>query len=144
MSEGKRKEKEVNRTEMPDPEVPERARRRIFTAEYKLRILEEVDRCTQHGEIGALLRREGLYSTILSDWRRQRREGMLDRLSPKKRGRKQIPGRTERERIAELERENERLRLKLSQAEKIIEVQKKLSEVLGISLDSETNEENEL
>ena len=69
-----------------DPEVPEKPERRRFTAEYKLRILAEADKCTRPGEIGALLRREGLYWSNLSNWRRRRREGTLGALSPRKRG----------------------------------------------------------
>lgn len=115
----------------PDPEVPEKARRRRFTASYKLRILEEVDRCTEPGEIGALLRREGLYSSLLSRWRRQREAGAEEALTPKKRGRKARPVDPQARRVAELERENARLREKLEKAETIIEVQKKLSRLLG-------------
>jgi transposase-like protein len=141
MSGREHREKEVRSTKPPDPEVPERASRRRFSAEYKLRVLEEADRCEESGEVGALLRREGLYSSILSDWRRQRREGMLDGLSPKKRGRKADPNRAQGERITQLERELTRLQRKLAHAEKIIEVPKKLSEVLGIPLDPPTSDE---
>jgi transposase len=118
----------------PDPAVPEKADRRRFSAEYKLRVLQEVDRCTQPGEVGALLRREGLYSSHLANWRQLRDEGALTGLTPKRRGRKASPDApltTENER---LRRENERLAAKLRQAETIIEVQKKLSEILGIPL----------
>ena len=115
----------------PDPEVPAKARRRRFTAQYKLGILEEVDRCTQPGEIGAVLRREGLYSSHLSKWRQQRDAGALAGLTPKKRGRKPRPVDPQAQRVAELERENARLRDKLEKAETIIEVQKKLSQLLA-------------
>ena len=116
--------------EIPDPQVSEKARRRHFSAEHKLRILKEAD-STPRGEIGSLLRREGLYSSHLSKWRAQREAGALRALS-KKRGRK--PRRDAgAERIAGLLRENERLRRKLTQAETIIEVQKKLSQALGIT-----------
>jgi transposase-like protein len=142
MSDREHGEKKVKSTKVPDPEVPERASRRRFGAEYKLRVLEEADRCAELGEVGALLRREGLYSSILSDWRRQRREGTLDGLTPRKRGRKPDPDRAQKDRIAELERELARLRTKLVHAEKIIEVQKKLSEVLGIPLDPPRSEES--
>jgi transposase len=116
----------------PDPEVPEKAKRRRFSAEYKLAILREADRCTQPGQIGALLRRERLYSSHLVDWRRQRDAGALQALA-RARGRKPAdPARVEAER---LRRENERLRGRLAQAEKIIEIQGKVSELLGIPLD---------
>ncbi len=117
-----------------DPAVPERPVRRRFTAEYKLRVLREADRCTQPGQLGALLRREGLYSSHLTTWRQQRDEGTLAGLAPRRRGRKASP---EAPLVAEnerLKRENQRLSAKLRQAETIIEVQKKLSEILGIPL----------
>jgi len=117
--------------DVPDPEVPEKARRRRFSAAYKLRILKAADACTQIGEIGALLRREGLYSSHLSKWRQQRDSGALEGLRPKKRGRKPRPVDPQAKRIAKLERENEHLRRKLEQAETIIDVQKKLSRILG-------------
>ena len=116
---------------VPDPEVPEKARRRRFKAAYKLEILEAVDACSQPGEIGALLRREGLYSSHLSKWRQQRDAGALEGLRSRKRGRKPRPVDPQAKRMAELERENERLRRKLEQAEIIIDVQKKLSRILG-------------
>ena len=115
--------------EVPDPEVVPRAKRRRFTAKYKLQILEEVDQCDQPGQIGALLRREGLYSSHLTSWRRQRAAGQLQGLRPKKRGRKPNPQAAE---LAQLRRENERLKARLEQAETIIEVQKKLSQMLGL------------
>ena len=108
--------------QVPEPEVLPRAKRRRFSAEYKLRILEEADKCTQRGEIGAFLRREGLYSSHLSTWRRQRMLGQLEGLSPKKRGRK--PQDPVDEEVARLRRENERLRTRLEEAEMIIDVQK--------------------
>ena len=116
----------------PDPEVPERPTRRRFTAEYKLSILKEADAATEPGEIGALLRREGLYSSHLVDWRRQREAGALVALG-RPRGRPR-PDPRDRE-IARLRTDNDRLRRRLGQAEKIIEVQGKVSELLGISLD---------
>jgi transposase-like protein len=115
--------------EVPDPEVVPRAKRRQFSAKYKLRILTEADQCTQRGEIGALLRREGLYSSHLTTWRRQRDRGQLAGLTPKKRGRKPEPQAAE---LARLQRENEQLKARLEQAETIIEVQKKLSQMLGL------------
>ena len=121
----------------PNSEVPSKATRRRFTAEYKLRILREADQCKGPGEVGALLRREGLYSSNLSAWRQQRdRGGLLAR----KRGRK---GRSESEkRVEQLEHENARLRKQLEQAETIISVQKKVSELLGISLEKPSNGES--
>ena len=117
-----------------DPEVPEKARRRRFTAEYKLRILEQADACTEPGEIGGLLRREGLYSSHLSAWRKQRRGGALRGLSPRKRGRKPRPKNPLAKKVVQLERENKALQERLRQAEVIINVQKKVSQILGIPL----------
>ncbi|MGQ9705256.1 MAG: transposase [Actinomycetota bacterium] len=106
----------------PDPEVPEMPTRREFSAEYKARILAEADACTTPGEIGALLRREGLYSSHLTRWRRKRREGTLGALAPEKRGPETAPVNPLPGRVAELERENERLRASLEAAETIIDV----------------------
>jgi len=108
--------------------------RRRFTAEYKLRILREADACSEPGQLGALLRREGLYSSHLSAWRMQRDEGTLAGLTPKRRGRKANPDAPVIAENERLKRENQRLAEKLRQAETIIEVQKKLSEILGIPL----------
>ncbi len=118
----------------PDPEVPEQAKRRSYPAAYKLQILEEADRCTEPGEMGSLLRREGLYASLLSNWRKQRETGTLAALSPRKRGRK--PGLTNplSNQVEELKKENAKLRQKLAQAETIIEIQKKISGLLGIPL----------
>jgi transposase len=127
-------------TRIPDPEVVPKAKRRQFTAEYKLRIVREADACTESGQIGSLLRREGLYSSYLSTWRRQREEGQLQALSSKKRGRKgQDPSAEE---LAQLQRENERLRARLEQAEIIIDVQKKLSKLLGLTTDTTERDES--
>lgn len=118
----------------PDPEVPAKAARRRFTADYKRRILKLADACTEPGSLGALLRREGLYSSNLTAWRRQRDAGTLSALTPKKRGRKaqgRDPLQLENE---TLRKENERLARRLRQAELIIDVQKKVSQMLGISL----------
>ena len=111
---------------IPDPAVPEKPVRRRFTAEYKLRILREADRCTESGQLGALLRREGLYSSHLSTWRQQRDEGTLAGLTPKRRGRKANPDAPLIAENERLKRETQRLAAKLRQAETIIEVQKKL------------------
>ena len=117
-------------TDQPDPEVRPKARHRQYTAEYKKRILDEADACTTATERGALVRREGLYSSHLFAWRRQRAQGALDGLTPKKRGPKTDPLATEN---ARLQREIERLQAQLQRAETIIEVQKKLSQLLGLS-----------
>jgi transposase-like protein len=124
-----------------NPEVAEKAKRRRFEAAYKLRVLAEADRCHEPGELGALLRREGLYSSHLTTWRKQRDTGALDALSPKQRGRKprrQDAVALENERLA---RENRRLAERLRQAEVIIEVQKIVSEMLGISPASQSDDE---
>lgn len=117
----------------PDPEVAPKAQRRQFSASYKLRVLKEAEICKVSGELGALLRREGLYASHLTKWRKLYKQGGLTRLETK-RGRKPDPQRPELERVRELERENERLKHRLRQAEVIIEVQKKVSEILGIPL----------
>ena len=126
---------------VPDPEVVPKAKRRQFTAKYKLRIMEEADHCTERGQIGELLRREGLYSSHLSKWRQLRVRGQLQGLSPKKRGRTvQDPSAAE---LSRLRRENERLRAQLEQAEIIIDVQKKLAGLLGLSTDESKSDEPE-
>lgn len=122
--------------EVPDPEVVPQAKRRQFSAEYKERILAEAEQRTERGEIGALLRREGLYSSHLSNWRRQQRQGQLQGLAARKRRRQAKPQVQE---MARLERENERLRQRLEQAELIIDVQKKLSQMLGLTTESDEN-----
>ena len=112
----------------PAPQVIPKAKRRRFSAEYKQRILAEADACRERGQIGALLRREGLYSSHLDKWRKQRQRGVLQGLTPQKRGPKPDPQAIE---IAQLRRENEQLRTRLQRAAHIIEVQKKLAELLG-------------
>lgn len=116
----------------PDPELVQRAHRRQFTASYKLRILEEADACKE-GEVGALLRREALYSSHLTAWRRQRQQGVLSAFQPRRGRPPKDPAATE---LARLRSENERLTRKLAVAETIIEVQKKVSALLGITLGS--------
>lgn len=125
---------------VPDPEVTAKAKRRTFPPEYKLRILDEAAQCTKPGERGALLRREGLYSSHLTHWRRELREGALAGLKPKKRGPKSDPLAVEN---ARLRREIARLQAKLERAETIIDVQKKLSQLLGLPTPSETGETND-
>ena len=122
---------------VPDPEVPAKAQRRKFTAEYKLRIVREAERCKEPGDVGALLRREGLYSSLLTAWRREVEQGTRAALRSKKRGPK---ARAVDPRVKELERENARLRKRLEHAEIVITVQKKVSELLGIPLESPNDE----
>jgi transposase-like protein len=119
--------------------VESKPKRRSFSNEYKLSILERADRCSGPGEVGKLLRQEGLYSSHLSTWRALRRAGTLKSLG-RKRG--PAPATSTQLENDKLRRENERLRKRLVHAEKIIDVQKKLSEVLGIPLedDSDANE----
>lgn len=123
------------RADVPDPEVMPPRRRRRFTAAYKQRILAEANRCTERGELGALLRREGLYSSHLTRWREQRRAGQLE---PQKRGRKANPQAAE---VARLQRENERLKVQLERAELVIDAQKKLCQLFD--LPSELEDETE-
>jgi transposase len=142
-TEGERSEPQgaVRVPDAPDPEVPEKARRRKFSVEYKLRILQLADSCTDPGSLGSLLRREGLYSSNLTTWRRQRDKGILQGLQPVKRGRKPSEPNPLLPEVEKLRKENERLEKRLKRAELIIEVQKKVSQILGIepfegSLDS--------
>ena len=118
----------------PDPEVAPRAQRRRFSAAYKLRIVEQADGCTNPGEVGALLRREGLYSSHLVAWRRARDQGQLAALTPKRRGPKADPDAALKKRNAQLERENARLTKKLETAEMILEVQGNVSRLLGLTM----------
>lgn len=120
----------------PNPEVPEKPVRRRFTAEYKLDILHQADLCTEPGSLGALLRREGLYSSNLTSWRRQRDEGTLAALKPKQRGRKAAAPDSVALENERLRKENARLAKRLKQAELIIDVQKKVSQILGITLET--------
>jgi transposase-like protein len=120
-------------TTLPDPEVAAKPTRRRFTAEYKLQILREAESQREPGAIGALLRREGLYSTHLSAWRRERERGALETLRARRRGRKPDPTLALRQQIAALEAERQRLQERLRQAEAIITAQKKLSEILGLA-----------
>lgn len=125
-----------------DSEVLEKGSRRRFTAAYKRQIVEQADGCSEPGAIGALLRREGLYSSHLSVWRRQRDAGALAGLAPRQRGRKVNPQTRQTQRTTALEREIERLRHRLAQAETIIDVQKKVSSLLGIPLSRADTDEN--
>ena len=127
---------------VPDPEVPEKARRRRFSAQYKLRILKKTDTC-EPGEVGALLRREGLYWSNLHTWRQQREKGTLKGLSPKKRGPKKPPVNPLQPEMKKLERENRQLKRKLQRAEIMLDIQKKASELLGIPLATLDGEEDD-
>jgi transposase-like protein len=120
----------------PDPEVVATPTRRRFTAEDKLRILKLADACTAVGSLGALLRSEGLYASNLTAWRRQRTEGVLSALTPEKRGRKAAARHPLRAENETLRKENARLSTRLKQAELIIDVQKKVSQILGIPLET--------
>jgi len=116
------------------PELSDRPRRRTFTAQDKLRILAETDRAAETGGIGAILRREGLYSSALTDWRRQRDAGAFGALAPARRGPKTSERNPLAAQLALVERDNARLTLRLKRAEAIIELQKKVAELLGIPL----------
>jgi transposase len=118
----------------PNPEVPEKATRRRFTAEYKMRILRQAEAAQEAGDMGVFLRREGLYSSHLTTWRRQRDAGMLSGLNPKRRGPKPTAPNPLQAEVDRLSKETEGLQKRLKQAELIIEVQKKISQILGISL----------
>jgi transposase-like protein len=124
------------RNEVVDPEVVEKAKRRRFSASYKLKILEEVDR--NPGQSGAIVRREGLYSSHLSAWRRQREQGALKALG-KKRGPKGKSA--EQVQLEKLQRQNARLERELFKARAIIDTQKKLAEILGVDLPKITDSE---
>lgn len=115
----------------PDPEVVPRAARRRFSVAEKQRLLEEADACTEPGQIGALLRREGIYSSYLADWRRERENGQLQGLTGQQRGR---PRNEQAAEVTRLRQENERLKAQLAQAELIITAQKKLSQALEQTL----------
>lgn len=127
-----------NQKEAIDPEVVPKAKKRQYTAAYKRRVLQEYEACTEPGARGALLRREGLYSSNITNWRRQRERGELAGLTAKKRGPKVDPQAVEN---ARLRRENERLKKRLEQAELIIDVQKKVSQLLGVEISEDNAEE---
>ncbi len=123
----------------PDPEVAAKPRRRQFTAAYRLRILEEANRCTTSGEIGQLLRREGLYSSHLSNWRKAQREGSLAALAPKKRGAKAKATNPLEPKVRELESKVARLEKELHKAHTNLDVQEKVAGLLGFDLESGKN-----
>lgn len=127
---------------VPDAEVVATAKRRQFSSREKRRILAAADRCTEVGEIGALLRREGIYSSLLATWRKQRAAAECAALEPRQRGRKADPAIAEARRVAELTKENDRLRRKLAQAHTIIDVQKKLCTLLGLPTAEDLDEKS--
>ena len=115
-----------------DSEVVPRAKRRRFSEADKRRILQAAERCTKPGEVGALMRREAVYSSSLSAWRRQREAAELAALAPQKRGPKADPARLEAQQIAQLMRERDNLQGRLDKANLVIEVQKKVAALLGL------------
>jgi transposase len=133
---------ELTKVVVPEEEVEvlAKATRRRFTAQYKLRVLQEADACSRPGEVGALLRREGLYSSNLVAWRKQRGTGELVGLAPKKRGPPPNQPDPRDRKMAELERDNARLRKRAERAEALVELQKKVSELLGIQLPAKGEE----
>jgi transposase-like protein len=131
---GEQDKEERGEQARPEPEVLATARRRTFSAKYKKRILEEIDQRLQSGlEIGSVLRREGLFSSHISKWRKVRDGGSLHALEPKKRGRKPAPDADLYRQLKQAQADNARLSKELEQAEFIIDVQKKLSQLLGLN-----------
>ncbi len=120
------------------PEVLEKAQQQLYTAEYKRRMLQETDICSE-GQIGAILHREGLYSSHLTTWRRQRQAGQLAALTDHKRGRQSTPANPLSPVVERLRRENQRLSQRLQQAELIIDTQTKASAILNITLATHNN-----
>jgi transposase len=118
-------------SELPDSEVLAGPKRRTFTAAYKQRILDEADACTEPGQVGALLRREGLYSSHLSSWRQASKRGEREALSAKRGPKERTISEREHKRLV---RENEKLKRELATARLVIDAQKKLAEVLGVAL----------
>jgi transposase len=125
---------------VPDPGVEAKPKRRQFTAGYKLGILREVDRAKEAGEVGAILRREGLYSSHLVTWRRERDRAARVGLAARQRGPK---ARAQDPRVKQLERENAKLRRRLQRVETMLDIQKKASELLGIPLNPHDSDEND-
>ena len=133
----------VAAVEAVDPEVAEKAQRRRFTAEYKLKVLREAEACSEPGEVGVLLRREGLYTSHLSAWRQQRDRGLLETMASKKRGPKSKRNDPVAKENVKLRREKAALERKLKQAEIVIDIQKKASEILGIPLKTLEDDESD-
>jgi len=126
----------------PDPQVAATGKRRQFPGAEKRRILDAADRCTKPGELGALLRREGIYSSMLATWRKQRAQAQEVALQARPRGRKADPVLAETRKLEQLQRDNDRLRRRLAQAHMVIEVQKKLCTLLGLPTAQEPGETN--
>lgn len=126
---------------VPDPEVPERPARRRYAASYKVRIVREADACTKPGAVGSLLRREGLYSSLLTSWRRLRDKGALWALKSRKRGRKARSQHPLVKKVAQLERENRLLEHRLKRAELLLDIQEKVSQALAMPLGPTESEE---
>lgn len=125
---------------IPEVEVTEKAARRRFSTEYKRKILKEADACAREGDVGALLRREGLYSSHLSVWRSARERAEIAGLAPRKRGPKAVPADPRDRKIVELEGETRRWKARAERAEALVDLQKKVSMILGIALpESEAN-----
>jgi len=129
------------KTVVSNPEVSEKASRRSYTAEYKRLILREAEDCKEQGQIGALLRREGLYFSHLTVWRGQVERGTLDALSSKKRGPQARKPDPSVRRIAEQEKEIQKLRARLKKAELIIDAQKKIAEIFQLPCDQKEEED---
>ena len=125
----------------PNPEVTPTAKRRRFSAAEKQRILSEADRCTEPGQIGALLRREGIYASMVATWRKQRAQAEQAALAPRKRGPMPNAALAEARELKRLQEQNARLRRELERAHTIIDVQKKLCTVLGLPTESDPDEE---
>jgi transposase len=126
----------------PETEVTEKGKRRSFTGEYKQRILREAAACKEPGAVGALLRREGLYSSHLTHWRKEAGRGELARLTPKKRGPQPKVVDARDRQLAEQRREIVRLRKRAERAEALVEIQKKVSQLLGIALPTIEDEQS--
>lgn len=124
----------LSQGERPETEVTEKTQRRRFTAEYKRKIVQAADNCTRPGELGALLRREGLYSSHLSLWREKIQRSELESLKPKKRGPKPTVVDPRDKKIAQLEREISKLAARAERAEMLVDVQKKVANLLGLTL----------
>ncbi len=120
---------------VPEVEVDPKAHRRQFSAKYKLDVLKRAEACTAPGSLGAMLRAEGLYSSHLATWRRQRDAGELAGLTPKKRGRKRVEVDARDRKIVELQRENAKLAARAERAEALVELQKKVASLLGTPLE---------
>jgi len=129
---GIKRDIKIPRSKDPNPEVLPRAKRRQFSTAFKKHFLEEYNACTEPGEKGALLRKEGIYSSYIATWKRQLERDNLAGSTSTKRGPKENP---QREEMEKLEKENERLRERLRQSELIIEAQKKISQILGLGAD---------